>query len=199
MPVNYHEGKGRWYVAPMSRLEWLETILKMAAMVVAFVTFARTVNASGMSAPAGSAGIQSRIFFWMAVGLALAIVDRLQQREVFAIGFVVVNDLAHWAMYLSFMSGLTQMGPVIAYCALMLAGDLAKLAFFATSPYTVRGVPKPLLLAGVAAFVVAYAVVLVLALEPGESGVAVGEAAIPPRRQCRRPVFGCVLQSQVTC
>ena len=164
MPVNYHESKGGWHVAPMSRLEWLETVLKMVAMVVAFVTFARVFDAGRMSAPADSTGIQSRILFWMAVGLAFAIVDRLQQREVFSIGFVVVNDLAHWAMYLSFMSGLSHVAPVIVYCALMMAGDLAKIAFFTTSKYTVRGIPKPLLLAGVAAFVVAYGVVLVLAL-----------------------------------
>jgi len=167
MPDSYHESKGRWYIAPMSRLEWLETGLKLAAMAVAFVTFTRTFDPAGLSTPAGGAYIQSRILFWMAVGLAVAILDRLQQRELFSIAFVVVNDLAHWAMYLSFMSGLSVMVPVAAYCALMMAGDSAKLAFFATSGYTVRGAPRPLLLAGVAAFVAAYGVVLVLALQRG--------------------------------
>jgi hypothetical protein len=164
MPSNYHDDRGIWHVAPMGRLEWLETGLKLAAMAVAFVTFARAFDPAGLSTPVGGAYTQSRILFWMAVGLAVAILDRLQQRELFSIGFVVVNDLAHWAMYLSFMSGLSTMAPVIAYCALMMAGDAAKIAFFATSGYTVRGAPRPLLLAGVAAFVVAYGVVLVLAL-----------------------------------
>lgn len=164
MPENYHESKGRWHVAPMSRLEWLETGLKIVAMIIAFITFARLFDSDGLSSPAGSAGIQSRILFWMAVGLAFAIIDRLQQREMFSIGFVVANDLAHWAMYLSFMSGLSAMAPVIAYCGFMMAGDLAKIAFFSTSPYTVRGIPRPVLLVGVGAFVVAYGVVLVLAL-----------------------------------
>ena len=164
MADNYHESKGRWYVAPMSRLEWLETGAKMAAMVVAFSTFARAFDPGGLATPSGAQGIQSRILFWMAVGLAVAILDRLQQRELFSIGFVVVNDLAHWAMYLSLVSGLSAAVPVVAWCALMMMGDLAKLRFFATSGYTVRGAPKPLLLGGVAAFVVAYGVVLVLAL-----------------------------------
>ncbi len=165
MAQNYHEGRGRWYVAPMGRLEWLETGLKLTAMAVAFVTFILTFDADrGLATPPGNAGIQSRILFWLAVGLAFAIIDRVQQRELFSIVFVVVNDLAHWAMYLSLMSGLAAAVPVVVYCALMMAGDIAKIAFFATSRYTVRGIPKPLLLAGVGAFVVAYGVVLVLAL-----------------------------------
>ncbi|MBN1153163.1 MAG: hypothetical protein JXA58_08125 [Dehalococcoidia bacterium] len=161
---NYHEVKGGWYIAPMGRLEWLETILKLAAMGVAFATLAFHFRPGLLATPSGDAGTQSRILFWMAVGLAFAIVDRLQQRELFSIAFVVVNDLAHWAMYLSLMSGLNLAAPVVAYCALMMGGDVAKIVFFATSKYTVRGIPKPALLAGVGAFVIAYGVVLVLAL-----------------------------------
>lgn len=165
MADNYHEAKGRWYVAPMGRLEWIETALKVLAMAVAFVTVATTFQpGEGLARPDGAAGTQSRILFWMAVGLAFAIIDRLQQRELVSIVFVVVNDLAHWAMYVSFMSGLTAAPPVVAYCGLMIAGDLAKIAFFATSRYTVRGIRRPLLLVGVGLFVVAYGVVLALSL-----------------------------------
>ena len=112
----------------------------------------------------GSLAVQSRIMRVMAIGLAIAILDRLQQREVVSIVFVVFNDLAHWGMYFALASSIASVAGVIAYCALMMAGDIAKIAFFATTDYTVRGIPKPLLLGGVAAFVVAYAVVLVLAL-----------------------------------
>ncbi len=164
MAGNYHESRGTWYVAPMSRLEWVETIFKSAAIVIAFITFVREFTPGELQQPAGAAGTQSRIFMWMAIALAIAILDRLQQRELFSIGFVVMNDLAHWAMYLSLLSGLTAMGWVIAYCALMMAGDIAKIVFFVTSGYTVRGAPRPLLLSGVGAFVVAYGVILVLAL-----------------------------------
>lgn len=164
MVTDYHESRGTWYRAPMSRLEWLETIFKCAAMVIAFITFVREFSPGDLQQPAGAAGTQSRILMWMAIALAIAILDRLQQRELFSIGFVVINDLAHWAMYLSFLSGLTAMVPVIAYCALMMIGDTVKIVFFATSGYTVRGAPRPLLLAGVGAFVIAYGIVLVLAL-----------------------------------
>lgn len=164
MPRNYHENRGTWYLAPMSCLEWLETILKCVAIIIALVTFVREFTPGDLRQPTGAAGTQSRILMWMAIALAIAIIDRLQQRELLSIGFVVMNDLAHWAMYLSFLSGLTAMGAVIAYCALMMAGDIAKIAFFATSGYTVRGAPRPLLLVGVGAFVIAYGVVLVLAL-----------------------------------
>ena len=113
---------------------------------------------------AGSVAIQSRILRIMAIGLAIAILDRLQQRELVSIAFVIFNDLAHWAMYFALASGIAPTVGVVVYCALMMAGDLAKIVFFATTDYTVRRIPKPVLLAGVAAFVVAYGVVLVLAL-----------------------------------
>ncbi len=164
MSGNYHESKGTWHVAPMSRLEKLETAFKTVAMIVAFVTFAQVFSPGQLETPAGVAGTQSRIIMWLAVALGIAILDRLQQRELFSVAFVVVNDLAHWAMYLSFLSGLSAMASVVAYCALMMAGDIVKIVFFATTGYTVRGAPRPLLLVGVAAFVVAYSVVLVLAL-----------------------------------
>lgn len=164
MTKNYHESKGRWYIAPMSRLEWLETAAKTIAIVIAFATFIRVFAPGELETPTGALGTQSRILMWMAIGLAIAVLDRLQQRELLSIGFVIMNDLAHWAMFLSLLSGLTTMAPVIAYCALMMAGDIVKLVFFATTGYTVRGAPRPLLLAGVGAFVIAYGVVLVLAL-----------------------------------
>jgi hypothetical protein len=164
MTKNYHESKGSWYVAPMSRLEWLETMLKSIAIVIAFVTFIQVFATERLETPTGAAHIQSRILMWMAIALTIAILDRLQQRELLSIGFVIANDLAHWAMYLAFLSGLSTMVPVIVYCAFMMVGDIVKLAFFATSGYTVRGAPRPLLLAGVGAFVLAYGAILVLAL-----------------------------------
>jgi len=164
MPTNYHEGKGGWHVAPMGWLEWLETGLKAAAMAIAFVLIARAIASGALSFSAGSADMQARILRWMAIALAIAIVDRLQQREITSIVFVVVNDLAHWSMYLALLNGLSPAAPVVAFCALMAAGDVTKIVFFSTTGYTVRGLPRPLLIGGVVAFVVGYLVILALSL-----------------------------------
>jgi len=164
MALDYHGGKKHWHVAPMAPLEKLETGLKVIAIIVAAVVFFQTRSSSGVVELTGTVAIQARILRIMAIGLAVAILDRLQQREVVSIVFVVFNDLAHWGMYFALASGIAPVAGVIVYCALMMTGDMAKIAFFATTDYTVRGIPKPLLLGGVAAFVVAYAVVLVLAL-----------------------------------
>lgn len=164
MPLDYHGGRTSWHVAPMAPLEKLETGLKVIAIVIAAAVFFQTRWASGGTEVAGSLAIQTRIVRVMAIGLAIAILDRLQQRELVSITFVVFNDLAHWGMYFALASGLASTVGVVAYCAFMMAGDIAKIVFFATTDYTVRRAPKPLLLAGVAAFVVAYGVVLVLAL-----------------------------------
>jgi hypothetical protein len=163
MTLDYHGGKKNWYVAPMAPLEKLETGLKVVAIAIAAVAFFQTMAMDGGDA-VGPAAMQARIMRVMAIALAIAILDRLQQRELVSIAFVTLNDLAHWAMYFALASDLASTVAVVAYCAFMMAGDISKIAFFATTNYTVRRVPKPLLLAGVAAFVVAYGVVLVLAL-----------------------------------
>ncbi|MFW6102689.1 MAG: hypothetical protein ACOC7M_00180 [Chloroflexota bacterium] len=164
MSQDYHGGATTWYVAPMSTLEKLETGLKVVAMVIAFVTFATTFEADGLARPAGAAGTQSRILMWMAIALAVAVLDRLQQREVVSIVFVVFNDLAHWAMYLSLMNGLATGLPVLLYAGFMTAGDIAKMVFFATSGYTVRGLPRAAIVAGVGLFVIGYGALIYLGL-----------------------------------
>jgi len=160
MPLDYHGGHKTWYVAPMARLEKVETALKVVAIVIAVVLFFQTM---GEGTGAGG-GTSARIMRVMAIGLAIAILDRVQQRELASIAFVVCNDLAHWGMYFALSTGLASSVLVVAYCAFMMAGDITKIAFFATTKYSVRGAPKPLLLIGVGAFVVAYGVILVLAL-----------------------------------
>mgnify|MGYP006292024263 FL=1 len=164
MSHDYHGDARNWYVAGMSRLEKVETVLKVIAIVIALVTFVTTFQAGELARPAGPAGTQSRILMWMAIALAVAIVDRLQQRELVSIGFVVFNDLAHWAMYLSLLSGLTASAAVIFYALFMLAGDIAKMVFFATSGYTVRGLPSVAIVGGVGLFVIGYGALIYLGL-----------------------------------
>jgi len=164
MSQDYHGGATTWYVAPMSRLEKLETGLKVTAIVIAFFTFVTTFEVGGLVRPGGGAGAQSRILMWMAIALAVAILDRLQQREVMSIVFVGFNDLAHWAMYLSLMSGLATGLLVLLYAGFMMAGDIVKMVFFSTSGYTVRGLPKAVILTGVGLFVVGYGAILYFGL-----------------------------------
>lgn len=164
MSRDYHGGARGWYVAPMDRLEYLETALKIIAIVIAAVTFITSFQAEELARPAGPAGIQSRILMWMALALAVAVLDRLQQRELVSVFFVIFNDLAHWAMYLSLMSGLGSAIPVVLYAGFMMAGDVVKMVFFATSGYTVRGLPKGVILGGVGLFVLGYGVLIYLGL-----------------------------------
>ena len=164
MSQDYHGGATTWYVAPMSMLEKLETGLKVIAILIALVTFVATFQAEGLVRPAGLAGTQTRILMWMAIALAVAILDRLQQRELVSLVFVVFNDLAHWAMYLSLMSGLSSGLPILFYAGFMMVGDIVKLFFFATSGYKVRGLPRGVIVAGVGLFVVGYGAILYLGL-----------------------------------
>ncbi len=118
---------------------------------------------AGRLGAAAVSGTESSIVLWMAVALSVALIDRRQQRELISIAFVVFNSLAHWAMCVLLLRHAAAEPPVTAWCAVMSAGDVARIAFYGRSDFTVRGLPEPVLLLGVPAFVVGYAVVLALA------------------------------------
>jgi len=98
----------------------------------------------------------------MSVGLFGAIFERLDQREIGSMVFVLLNNLGHWGLLLALASGLSGSGLVIAFSALMLSGDSTKLAFFATSEFTIRNAAKALVLTVISLFALGYAITLAL-------------------------------------
>jgi len=158
-PVHNKEG---WYLARMDWLEWQETVLKLGAAGCGIAAFSLAFAADRLALPGGWGLVQLVILAVMSLGLFGAVFERLDQREIGAMVFVVVNNLGHWGLLLAIASGLGG-GLVIAFSALMLAGEITKLTFFAKSNFTVRNSPKKFVLAIVAMFALGYTAILVLA------------------------------------
>jgi hypothetical protein len=154
----------RWHVAPWPPLAWLETVIKLAAIVVGIVAFVQALSRGVFGLPGGIRLAQVVVLGLLALGLVAAILDRLQERELVAMAFVILNNLGHWGMVVALTS---QPGPgalLAAFSALMLAGDAVKLVFLRLHDFTVRHTPRAVLFGLTSLYVVGYLVVLLLEL-----------------------------------
>ncbi len=152
MAQNYPvRSRGGWYLARMGRLEWQETILKLGAIAIGITTFVLVFSTDRLALPDGLRLVQFAILATISLGLFGAIFERLDQKEIGAMVFVLLNNLGHWGLLLSLASGLSGRGLVIAFSILMLAGDL-----------TIRNAAKALVFTIVSLFALGYAVILAL-------------------------------------
>jgi hypothetical protein len=96
--------------------------------------------------------------------LVAAIFDRIIEREIVAMIFVVFNNLAHWGMVASLLF-LHEANPYLfPFCALMTVGDMVKTIFLKAHSFQVRNIPQFMLFGLTAAYIIGYLVVLILEL-----------------------------------
>lgn len=153
-----------WHVARWHPLAWLETGIKAVAFVLGIITLAQALGAGTFAVPPGLAGLQTAVLALLALGLVLAIWDRFLEKELLAMGFVLVNNVAHWGMVAGLLTGQTTL--LTAFCLLMLAGDAVKLRWLAVSDFRVRDVPKNVLVGLTRFYTIGYMLVVVLGLFP---------------------------------
>ncbi len=154
----------RWHIAQWGTLGWIETGIKLVALAIGIWAGAAALVRGGLALPAGAPLAQLIVMALMALGLVAAIGDRLIERESIAMGFVILNNLGHWGMVAYLAASPTSGLPLLAFAGLMLAGDLVKLYFLATTKFTVRGLPRWILFALTGAYVAGYVLELALAL-----------------------------------
>jgi hypothetical protein len=151
-----------WHVAKWPPLAWLETGLKLVALIIGVGTAVSALSSGTFSFPSGIRLVQFIILVVLSLGLVAAIFDRLADREIVALGFVVLNNLGHWGMVLVLASGLTAGNSVWLFAGFMLLGDLVKLWFIKAANFTVRDYPQRVLYGLTLVYVVGYAVILLL-------------------------------------
>jgi len=96
------------------------------------------------------------------VGLLVAILDRLAEREVVGMIFVILNNLGDWGMMAALASAPGPGGGLPIFAGLMLAGDLVKLVFLKVHQFSVRDTPRAVVYGLTLAYVVGYGVILLL-------------------------------------
>ncbi len=154
----------RWYVGNWSPLGWLETVIKAAAFVVAFSTLATALSNGVFTAPSGIRLVQVIVLVLLTLGLVGAIFERYMQREIIAMVFVLVNNVAHWGMVYALLV-LPDIGNALPiFVSLMLCGDVVKLVWLRVSGYTQDGRPQSIFYFLTGFYVVGYVIILLLAL-----------------------------------
>lgn len=151
-----------WHFADWPPLAWLETVIKLFALFLALLTAYRGIPRWTFEFPAGLQLVEWVIMLLLSVGLTVAIIDRIQNREIFAMGFVILNNLGHWGMTYTLM---TDPGPgalLSVFAGLMLLGDLVKLLFLRLHSFKVRELPKSVLYALTGVYIGGYATILLL-------------------------------------
>jgi hypothetical protein len=154
----------RWHVAHWPPLAWLETAIKLAAIAVGLIAFVQALSAGGFGLPGGLRLAQLAVLGMLSLGLVAALFDRLMEREVVAMVFVILNNLGHWGMVVALA---LQPGPgslLLAFSALMLAGDVVKLVFLRVYDFAVRDTPRVVLFGLTSFYVVGYLVIFLLEL-----------------------------------
>jgi len=151
-----------WHVASWPWLAWLETVIKLAALAVALAALVRALGGGALELPDGVNLARWVILIVLSLGLVSALFDRLQDRELVAMAFVVINNLGHWGMVVAMAVAPGPGWRLSAFCGLMLLGDLVKLVFIKVHNYRVRDLPQGVLYWLTGAYVVAYAVILTL-------------------------------------
>jgi hypothetical protein len=151
----------RWHVGDYGALGWAETAVKAVAFAIAFVALAHALDRE-LARPHGIHAFELILLGVAELGLILAVGDRLIERELIAMGFVLLANAAHLGMLFAILS-VPGPGVLLSlFCALMFAGEVIKLGFLRTTDFRVREVAPVVVQGLVVAYAVIYAVALVV-------------------------------------
>ena len=148
-----------WHIGDYHPLAWAETAVKAVAFVVAYVAFVHALD-RGLHSPSGVRIAELALLGVAELGILLTIVDRVLERELIAIGFVLFNNAAHASMLYALLAIPGPGGLLSLFCALMLGGEVIKLRWL----HQERPPLRQLTLMAAQAFVVGYAAIYLVAL-----------------------------------
>lgn len=150
-----------WRVGDWGLLGWLETALKAAGVLVGVGALLASLDGP-VDGPSGVRLAQVVVLGVLSAGLLAGIADRLLEREVVGVVFVPAMVVGHVAMTVALARDGGLGDALVAFAALMLAGDLVKLAFLATSGFRVRDLPPGAVYGLTGAYAAGYVALLVM-------------------------------------
>lgn len=131
----------------------------MAALSIGISAGVLAFSAANITIPTGLRLLQFIILTILSLGLLAAIFDRIADREIIAMIFVVVNNLGHWGMVLGLAAGSERL---LIFAGLMLLGDLVKIWFIRAHDFTVRDFSSKVLYGLTFFYLGGYALLLIL-------------------------------------
>jgi hypothetical protein len=154
----------RWHTSTWPPLAWAETAIKSLAIVAAVTALATAITDPAPPRLQGIHLVPLVLLGLLSVGITAAIIDRWIERERVAMVFVLLNNIGHWSAFTALLLSPDPQPWIAVYAALMLVGDLVKIAFIVRHGFSVRGASPRTLIGGVLLFVLGYAGVLVLSV-----------------------------------
>jgi hypothetical protein len=154
----------QWYLANYPVLAWIETVIKTSAMVIGIMALMAGLNRGSFAVPSGVRFVELTVMTILALGLVVAIFDRILDREIVAMIFVLFNNLAHWGIVASLLL-LPEANPyLVPFCAIMAVGDMVKTIFLKAHSFQVRDIPQFILFGLTAIYLLGYTIVMALEL-----------------------------------
>lgn len=150
-----------WHMRRWGPLAWAETSLKSAGVVVGVAALISALGAAA-DGPSGIRRAQVIVLGLLSVGLLAAIADRLADREIVGVVFIVLMNVGHWCMTIALARDADLGAHLVVFCALMLTGDLVKLVFLRTTGFRVRAIRPAVVYGLTGAYAAGYAVLLLL-------------------------------------
>lgn len=151
-----------WYVAQWPMLAWIETLIKLAALMIGIIVGIRSLTMWSFQPPTGPSLVAFILLGLLSLGLLAAVYDRVLEREIIAMGFVVLNNLGHWGMTLSLLNSTMPGRALLAFSQLMLAGDLVKIIFLKVHNFQVRDTPKRVMYALTGLYAAGYLIIALI-------------------------------------
>ncbi len=151
-----------WHISDWSVLGWIETGLKIIAFFFAGMIFISALKFGNFHLP--SVGLFVIIQIILSLGLVAAIFDRLKEKEMIAMIFIVVNNLAHWGIVYALFTQINNSFYLLMFFVFMLAGDLIKIVFIKTSKFTVRDLPKSVIYGLTTFYIIGYSIQILILL-----------------------------------
>lgn len=150
-----------WRIERPSPLGAVETAIKAPAVVMGIVVLVRALG-DDVSLPEGSRLAQWVVMAILTLGLVAAVGDRLTEREVGAMAFVLPNLAAHVGVLVGLMTE-GALGDLLVPClGLYLAGDGVKLVAIATGELRMRRAGPAVLATLTGAYFLGYLAILIL-------------------------------------
>ena len=112
----------------------------------------------------GARLVETIVLCVLSAGLVAGIADRWASREAVGMVFILAMVAGHLCMAVALGRDAEVGGLLVAFCCLMLAGDLVKLAFLARTGFKVRAVPRAAVYGLTSAYAIGYAALLVIEL-----------------------------------
>jgi len=150
-----------WRCQRYGPLGWMETVVKALAMGVGIASLQIYNRASRVL----TAKRLTQIVLMGLLGgvLLAAIVQRILDKELFALGFIIFQVVAHWIMVLILILSVDPGAYIFVYVFLMILGEFIKLCFLGLAEnIEVKFLTRPILFGISIGFVIFYIIILIL-------------------------------------